>query len=200
MPTDRARAPIAVSRGATLFHPGQACGGFVIVHAGTIRVTLAAENGREILLYRVRPGEVCLQTFNCLINGAEYSAEARAETDLTLEIVPPGEFQRLVAEDAAFRQQLFTAVAARFADLERLVEEVALSPIDVRLARTLLALMDAGGHVVATHEAIATEIGSVREVVSRQLSGLARDGLVELSRGQLQVRDVDRLRRLAAAE
>lgn len=179
-----------------LFHAGQACSGFVIVHKGTIKVTLTAENGREIILYRVRPGEVCLQTFGCLVNDTSYSAEGQAETDLEIEVVPAGEFQRLVVQNAEFRQQLFAAVAARFADLERLVEDVALSPIDARLARALLRLMNEGGHVTATQEALATEIGSVREVVSRQLNTFARDGLVELTRGHIAVLSAKHLEKL----
>ena len=196
--SDLAQRPaLKLPRGSVLYRPGEACGGFVIVRSGTVTVTLMAENGREITLYRVRPGEVCLQTFGCLVNGTSYSAEAHAETEVEIEIVPPGEFQRLVAQDEAFRQQLFAGVAARFADLERLVEDVALSPIEARLARTLLRLMDAGGHVVATQEALAMDIGSVREVVSRQLNAFARDGLLELTRGHIAIVSRDRLEALA---
>lgn len=189
---------VNVKRGSVLFQPGQACSGFVIVHDGTIKVSLVGESGREIILYRVRPGEVCLQTFGCLVNGVNYSAEGQAETNLDIEIVPPGEFQRLVVQDQTFRQQLFSAVAARFFDLERLVENVALSPIDTRLARALLALADDKGLVAATHEKLATEIGSVREVVSRQLNGFARDGVVEIARGQIKVLSRDRLQAIAS--
>lgn len=183
--------------GSMLFHAGQTCSGFVVVHSGTIKVMLTAENGREIILYRVRPGEVCLQTFGCLVNGTSYSAEGKAETDLEIEIIPVGEFQRLVVQDANFRQQLFAAVASRFADLERLVEDVALSPIETRMARALLRMMDNEGQVTATQESLATEIGSVREVVSRQLNGFARDGLVELARGHITVLDPKRLVKLS---
>ena len=191
------RPLMKVERGTTLFHAGQACSGFVIVHSGTIKVTLTAENGREIILYRVRPGEVCLQTFGCLVGGTSYSAQGQAETDIALEIVPPAQFQLLVAQDADFRQRLFAGVAARFSDLERLVEDVALSPIEVRLARALLRLMDEAGQVAATQEVLATEIGSVREVVSRQLNLLARDGVLELTRGHIAVLRPEQLQRLS---
>ena len=194
---DPANPPLRIPHGTTLFHAGQACSGFVIVHKGSIKVTLTAENGREIILYRVRPGEVCLQTFGCLINSTSYSAQGEAETDLEIEIIPPAQFQRLVVEAPAFRQQVFAAVAARFADLERLVEDVALSPIETRLARALLRLMDAQGQVSATQEALASEIGSVREVVSRQLNVFAREGLLELTRGHIAVLGAEQLRRLA---
>ena len=178
---------VHVPRGTVLFRPDDACTGFVVVHAGTVKVSLQAENGREIVLYRVRPGEICLQTFGCLINHGMYSAEGVADSDLSLEVIPAGEFQRRVGEDAAFRGQLFAAVASRFADLERLVEDVALSSIPARLARALLRLQDADGMVTATHEALATEIGSARAVVSRQLGQFARDGLIASGRGHIAI-------------
>lgn len=188
-----------VPRGTVLFRPDDTCGGFVVVHEGSIKVSLTAENGREITLYRVRPGEVCLQTFGCLVNGSRYSAEAVSETEVVLEMVPAPEFQRLVAEDAAFREKLFAAVAARFADLERLVEDVALTSLDARLARALLRLVDDEGMVHATHEALAVEIGSARAAVSRQLAALARDGLVELTRGHIHIADAPALKALASS-
>lgn len=188
---------MTVPRGTTLFRPEQECSGFVVVRDGTIKVSLTAENGREIVLYRVRPGEVCLQTFGCLVNGSRYSAEGVAETDLALELVTAGQFQQRVAADPAFRQQLFSAVAARFADLERLVEDVALSSVEERLARALLRLADDAATVHATHEALAIEIGSARAVVSRQLGAFARERLIDMSRGHIELTARDRLKAIA---
>ncbi len=185
-----------VPKGRVLFRPGQDCAGFVVLRGGTIRVSLTAENGREIVLYRVRPGEVCLQTFGCLINHQPYGAEGVAETDLELELVPTATFHERVTGDAAFRGQLFAAVAARFADMERLVEEVALTGLDARLARTLLRLAGAAGVVTATHEVIAVEIGSGRAAVSRTLGRWARHGLVDIGRGAVRIRDAAALEAL----
>lgn len=195
MSTRIARVP----RGTVLFRPDDACGGFVVLHEGSVKVSLTAENGREITLYRVRPGEVCLQTFGCLINGSRYSAEAVSETEVALEVVPVAEFQRLVADDAPFRERLFAAVASRFSDLERLVEDIALTSLDARLARALLRLADGEGMVHATHEVLAVEIGSARAAVSRQLAALAREGLVELTRGHIRLADQASLKALATS-
>ena len=184
---------LSIPRGTVLFHAGQECSGFVVVHSGSIKVSLTAENGREIILYRVRPGEICLQTFGCLVNGTAYSAEGMAETDLEIDIIPVSEFQHSVAQDDAFRSRLFAAVAARFADLERLVEDVALTGFDARLARTLLRLADADGAVAATHEALAMEMGSGRAAVSRGLAQFAAEGLVEMGRGVTRIVARDRL-------
>ena len=159
------------------------------VHSGTIKVVLTAENGREIVLYRVNPGEVCLQTFGCLTSGAPYSAEGIAETDLTVEIIPESEFQRRIAEDARFRAQLFSGVSARFSDMERLIEDVALSGLQARLARLLLRIAKEGDQIEITHEALASEIGSGRAAITRTLGDFARRQLIELRRGAIAILD-----------
>ncbi len=186
--------------GAILFRPSDPCMGFVQVHAGTVRVSLIAENGREITLYRVKPGEVCLQTFSCLVESRPYSAEGVAESALDIELIPVPDFQRRIVDDARFREQLFAAVAHRFADLEQLVEDVALTGFEARLARTLLRLKDDAGQVSATHEALAMETGSGRAVVSRQLGAFARDGYVSMTRGSIIVLRPDILESLAHPE
>ncbi len=186
--------------GATLFRPSDPCMGFVQVHSGTVRVSLIAENGREITLYRVKPGEVCLQTFSCLVESRPYSAEGVAETALEIEIIPVTDFQRRIVEDVQFRTQLFAAVAHRFADLEQLVEDVALTGFEARLARALLRLKDEAGQVSATHEALATETGSGRAVVSRQLGAFARDGHVSMTRGSILILRPDVLEAIAHPE
>lgn len=189
---------LQVPAGTILFHADDECPGFVIVRSGTIRVSLIAENGREITLYRVRPGEVCLQTFGCLVEGRRYSAEGVAETDLVAELVPVADFQRLVGEDDDFRAHLFAAVAHRFADLEQLVEDVVLIGFEARLARALLRLCDPAGGIDTTHEALAVDTGSGRAAISRQLGRFAREGLIELQRGRIEIVDTAQLQRIAS--
>lgn len=193
------RALTHVPAGAMLFAPGQECSGFVVLHKGRIKVSLTAENGREIVLYRVDPGDVCLQTFGCLIEKRRYSATGEAESALELEVVPAAEFHRRVAEDGAFREAVFAAVARRFADMERLVEDVALSGFDARLARVLLRRAS-GDAVAATHEELALEMGSGRAAVSRGLGSFARRGLIGMARGRIRLVDAASLKRLAGPE
>lgn len=173
--------------GTVLFSPGAECRGFVMLEAGTIRVSLTAANGREVVLYRVGPGEICLQTYGCLMDGRTYSAEGVAETSLSGRIVPPGEFRRRLAEDAPFRDAILSAVARRFHDFEQLVEDVALTGFDARLARVLLKLAGHGDVVAATHERLAAETASGRAFVSRRLAEFHRRGLVEPSRGSVRL-------------
>lgn len=190
--------PLTCPAGQVLFSPGQECPGYVRVRSGTIRVSITAANGREAVLYRVKPGQVCLQTFACLINDRTYGAEGVAETDLTGEVILPEDFKRLLAQDEAFRTSVLAAVAHRFADYEQLVEEIALTGFDARLARVLLRLKTDTGEVLATHENLAAETASGRAFVSRRLAEFARNGLVEPMRGRLKILDIDGLQRIGA--
>jgi len=188
----------AARAGDVLFHPGAACPGFLIVDQGTIRVTLTAANGREVVLYRVTSGSICLQTFTCLVSGARYSAEGVVEADVAGEIVPAELFQGRLAGDDGFRRLVFDGVAQRFAEYQRLVEEVALTGFDQRLARVLLRLADGTGFVAVTHAALASETASGRAFVSRRLAEFARQGVVAQEKGGVQVVDRAGLARIAA--
>ena len=180
-----------------LFHPGQPCPGFVRLEKGTIRVTLTGASGREVVLYRVRPGDVCLQTFTCLVDGSHYAAEGVAETDLEGELIAPAEFQYRMRDDDDFRAQILSSVARRFAEYQSLIEDVALSSFDSRLAGALLRLGDANGHVDATHSALAAETASGRAYVTRRLSEFARRGLVRQDASGLTILDDRALRQIA---
>ncbi len=191
---------ITMAAGQTVFHQGQDCAGFVRLAKGAIRVTMTAANGREVVLYRVRPGEVCLQTFSCLVEGGHYGAEGIVEADLEGDLIPKADFWRLMAKDDAFRSEVFSAVAQRFGDYQRLVEEVALTGFDTRLARVLLRLCDEAGTVRATHGELAAETASGRAFVSRRLGEFAQKGMIAQGRGELRLLDRAGLRRIAEVD
>jgi len=190
--------PLTCPAGTVLFNPGQDCPGFVRLFKGTIRVTLTAPNGREVVLYRVSPGDICLQTFACLTEGRSYSAQGVAESDIKGEIMPHATFRLSMTNDTKFRTQVLQAVARRFADFEQLVEDVALTGFDARLARVLLRLADARNEITITHEALAAETASGRAFVSRRLGEFAKAGLVKPGRGQLALLDRAGLEKIAA--
>ncbi|HRD47145.1 MAG TPA: Crp/Fnr family transcriptional regulator [Caulobacter sp.] len=192
-------APLRATTGQVLFRPGDPCHGFVALKRGAIRVGLTSVAGRELLLYRVRPGQICLQTFACLVEGRLYAAEGVVETDVEGVLLPPAAFDRLMAENAAFRSCVMGSVASRFGDLEGVVQALAFTGLPSRLAAALLA-QSVNGAVNLTHEALAAEIGSAREAVGRQLSQMAREGLVSLGRGNIRLVDVGALQGLARTE
>ena len=179
--------------GTTVFDERQACRGFPFVISGSIRVVNADPNGRELPLYRVTPGETCIISSACLLGQAPYNARGVTEADTTLLVVPNEDFQALLGEQA-FRDFVFQLFSERIADLMQLIEEVAFRKLDQRLAALLLGK---GQRLHTTHQQLADELGSVREIVSRLLKGLAEQGLVALSREQIEILDPAGLRRLA---
>ncbi|MBX3646508.1 MAG: Crp/Fnr family transcriptional regulator [Rhodocyclaceae bacterium] len=186
---------VTVPSGTTLFDEQQPCQGFPFVLAGAIRVSKVSASGRELPLYRVTPGETCIITSSCLLGDTPYNARGTTEGETVLVLLPQGVFIELL-EQAAFRNFIFNLFAERMADLMRLVEEVAFRKLDQRLAALLLGK---GRIVHATHQQLADELGSVREMISRLLKGFAEQGLVALGREQIEIRDAAGLRRLAEA-
>ncbi len=190
--------PLSCPAGTVLFRPGQDCPGFLRLKSGSVKVTLTAPNGREVVLYRVGPGDVCLQTFACLTDDRSYSAEGRAETDIEGEVMPHNQFRAEMAGNPEFQAEVLSAVAQRFADFEQLVEDVALTGFDARLARVLLRLSAGADEIQTTHDALAAETASGRAFVSRRLAEFARLGLVEPGRKRLRLLDRSGLEQIAA--
>jgi CRP/FNR family transcriptional regulator, anaerobic regulatory protein len=190
----RSATPRQAPAGAILFEAASPCTGFPMLLEGSVRVLKSAPNGREVQLYRITPGESCLLSSSCLLGGSAYSATGVAETAVSLLALPPALFHRLLAEHKPFRDYVFGLFSERLADLMSLVEAVTFHKLDQRLAALLLGK---GELVRATHQGLADELGSVREMVSRLLSNFQDRGWVELGREQIRIVDAAALRRLA---
>jgi CRP/FNR family transcriptional regulator len=190
-----AAMPLSAPAGTVLFHPGDPCRGFVMVGTGTVRVDLIAEDGHALLLYRVAAGEACLLTTACLFSGEAYAAEGRAETAVEGLLLPQPAFDALVADSAAFRRLVLAGFGARIAALMARIEALSFRSVDRRLAEVLLAR--GSPEVAATQAELAVEVGTAREVVTRRLNALAREGVVALGRGTVALRDPAALRSLA---
>ena len=185
-----------VPEGTTLFREHEACQGFPLVLDGEVRVSRSASNGRELELYRVLPGEMCLVSSACLFAGQVFTARGITTRPTRLSMLPPALFRAALASEP-FRDFVMGLFAARMADLTALIEAVAFQKLDSRLAATLLGH---GSQLRATHQALADELGTVREIVTRLLHRFERDGWVELSRECITVRDSAALRSLAALQ
>lgn len=186
--------------GMVLFQEGSTCQGYLLVLSGSVRVQKVSESGREIVLYRVERGQSCVLTTACLLGQASYSAEGVTESEVQAALLPAGTFQALLAQSAVFREFVFSTWSERLSGLLALVEEVAFGRVDVRLAHWLLEHRSASGQVRSTHQELAVELGTAREVVSRQLKEFERRGWVELHRGWIEVKEGGALRELANKE
>lgn len=187
---------ISVPEGTEVFAPGQSADTLLLLLSGTVRVQQRSETGRDVFLYRVHAGESCVLTTACMLAFEEYSANGTAETDVTAAAIPRGTFDDLVARSAVFREFVFKAYSRRITDLFTLVDDIVFQRMDVRLAGRLIELADDTNAVHATHAALATELGTAREVISRLLSEFARRGWVEQARGEVHLTDRSGLERM----
>ncbi|MEZ5740959.1 MAG: Crp/Fnr family transcriptional regulator [Burkholderiaceae bacterium] len=190
---------ITLAAGSRVFGPGSAPRHFLLLLEGSIRVQQVSEGGREIVLYRVSAGESCALTTACLMAYEDYQAEAIVEEPSRAVAIPRALFDELIAQSAGFRRFVFTAFSKRVTELFRVIAEVAFERIDIRLAHRLLDLAGEGDTLAITHQQLASELGSAREVISRQLAEFQRRGWLEASRGALRFRDKPALRTLADA-
>lgn len=190
---------VRLPAGTRIFGPGQSPEAYLLLLEGTVRVQQVSDTGREIVLYRVSAGESCALTTACLMGYEEYQAEGIAEADVEAVAIPRATFDELIAKSAAFRRFVFTAFSVRVTNLFRIIEEVAFARIDVRLAQRLLELGGEKGHIDLTHQQLAAELGTAREVISRQLNEFQRREWIATSRGAIDISRPEALRQLAAA-
>ena len=180
--------------GATLFNANDPCRGFPLVLDGEIRVGLRSTQGRSLELYRVTPGELCVLSTTCLLGQRLLPAQATAAGPLRLAMIEAAGFD-ICCEHPAFRRHVFGVLTDRLADLMAVVEAVAFQRLDQRLAR---ALLGHGRVVQATHQSLADELGSVREIVSRLIARFERAGWLKSGRERIELLDAAALRDLAS--
>ncbi len=178
---------VTVPAGQQVFSQGQVCDHYTIIANGSVRVLTRSPDGRELVLYYISPGEICVLTTACLMGGTRYPAEAITHTEVSAYIIPGSEFDSLVATSSEFRAFVFTSFSHRLADLMSKLENVALESIDHRLINHLKNQQDENGDIYSTHQQIADEIGSAREVISRHLKALEHQGTITLSRGKIHI-------------
>jgi CRP/FNR family transcriptional regulator len=187
---------MALPAGQLLFEEGAPCRGFPMPLSGEVRVARGSPGGRSIELYRVGPGELCVVSTSCLFGQALLMAHGTTTMPTELVVLAPQGFERWAAE-AGFRRFVFGTFADRLADLMALAEAVAFQRLDQRLASTLLG----HGHVVhGTHQALADELGTVREIVTRLLKRFEVAGWILVGRERIEICDAAALRALSAGQ
>lgn len=193
---------LRIPAGRVVFRPGDPCQNFVFVRSGTIRVHKAAEGGREVVLYRVGRGDICVLTLFNLLGNAHYAAEGVAESEVEGAMISAAQFHRCLADCESFRYFIFSTIGQRLSSLMMLLEEVMFQRLDVRLARTLVERHQQapGQPVRLRHSELAVELGSSREVISRILKEFEHRTWLSLARGQIHVLRPDRLTEFALAK
>ena len=195
----RHSAIVAVPKGTRIFGPGQSPEHLLLLLDGAVRVHQTSDQGREIVLYRVNAGESCVLTTACMLAHEDYSAEGHADTDVRAVAIPRPVFDDLVSRSIPFRTFVFAAYSQRITDLFHVIEEIAFQRLDIRLAQRLQVLAGDEAEVRTTHQDLAVELGTAREVISRQLAEFQRRGWIAQSRGRVTLLDRAAIADLAEA-
>lgn len=176
-----------VPAGTQILHQGDECQNYFLLVSGSVKIFARSANGREVVLYHVAPGKICVLTTSCLLGNKRFPAEAIAESELSVRIMPKSRFDELMESSTEFRHQVFENFGQRIGSLIETIEKLALETLEQRLAKYLL--LQPCNPVGVTHQDIASEIGSARDVVSRHLKRFEAQGFVKLDRGSIELLD-----------
>lgn len=180
---------IQVPPGMVLLDQDKICSGFVMLLSGDVRVFQYAPDGREITLYRLAPGDTCVMSLNSILHNKQFGAVAKTESDISAIVLTPPQFYSALAVSEKFRIHIMASMSDRYCDMLTVVEETAFKRFDMRLACCLGRLFEKSQtHTLnITHQELARELGTTREVVSRALKEMERQQCISLSRGSIHI-------------
>jgi CRP/FNR family transcriptional regulator len=182
---------LAAQAGHVLFDVGEDCGYVPMLISGSLRVVKPFRTGWEMVLYRVVPGQICILTVTCLLSNRKHLARVVAEKDVEAVSIPKEHFSRLIEASSKFREFVYSNYSSSLLSLLDSVEGALTQPIERRVAKLLLDRRT--DLIEATHQGLADEVGTAREVVSRILEDFEKKGIVKLRRGFISIRDREAL-------
>lgn len=180
---------VDVPAGARPFSAGDPCGHYVIVKDGAVQVFASIPGAREFLLYRLGPGEACCATASGILRRENHVTNSIAEEDTIAVLISSRDFHHAFHQSKGFRDFVVSSYEARIQQLLELLEAFLVEQVDARLARCLLRHAKKGGAINVSHEELASEVGTAREVVSRNLKSWERQGCVRLGRRRIELID-----------
>ena len=186
-----------IAVGKDIFVEGDSVEAIALMLSGVVRVYKIGENGREITLYRFGLGESCILTANAIMSQQTFPAVALVESEAEAIMIPADTFRDWMRRYDEWRNFLFDLLSQRLASVMSIVDEVVFHRMDARIAALLLKRADLGTIIQMTHQEVAAELGTSREVVSRILEGYDSAGLISSSRGQVEILDAEGLRERA---
>lgn len=175
------------------YRQGWECPNYVMCVEGGTRTFKTSASGRELTLYKVAAGGTCVFTTQCLLAGGTFPAESVAESPTRLAALPAATFHALMSQSEPFRHFVLDDYASLLATMISLVDEMAFASLEQRLASRLIAEADGQGSVAKTHQQLALDLGSVREVISRYLGEWEKAGLIRTARGRIEILNRERL-------
>jgi len=180
----------------TLFSGSATCNNFMLILEGTIRIYQTASDGREITLYRVEAGDLCILSLNSLLKKKSFNAIAVTESPVKALALSSDNFKNMMNSSQMFREYVVNILTERLCETIYMVQDTAFNHLNMRLACMLGSLFERnkGNALKVTHQEIAFELGTTREVISRILKDFERQNCVTLSRGQIKLASADGLK------
>jgi CRP/FNR family transcriptional regulator len=180
---------IEMPAGISLLNASDICTDLVLLLEGSIRIYQLAEDGREMTLYRINPGDICMMSLTSLIHSQPFKANAESETRFTALAISSAGFQEAMAASPAFRQRILSSLVNSVSEMMSTFYDTAFETLHMRLACLLGRLFERAGSdtLEITHQELALELGTSREVISRLLKKLERKKCLILSRGQIRL-------------
>ena len=197
-----ARLPLrAIPKGTVIHNGSMSCTGIILVKSGQLRTYMLSDEGREITLYRLFEGDMCLLTAPCMIRSIQFDVTVETEKDTEVWIIPPNVYQEVMEQSAPLACYTLELMATRFSDVMWLIEQIMWKSLDKRVAAFLLeeASIEETNELKITHETIANHLGSHREVITRMLRYFQSEDMVKLSRGTVTILDEKKLEALQDA-
>ena len=188
----------SVHRGDVIHNGSLTCSGLLLVQSGQLRAYSLSDEGREITLYRLFDRDMCLFSASCIMRSIQFDVIIQAEKDSQICFIPPQVFKQLMEQSAPVANFTNELMATRFSEVMWLMEQIMWKSMDKRLAAFLLEESAIEDSLVLkiTHEAIANHLGTHREVITRMLRYFQSEGMVQLTRGSVQIISVEKLRSL----
>ena len=187
-----------LKKGTVVHRDTEDCAGLLLLEEGQLRAYMLSEEGREITVYRLLEGDICLFSASCMIRSLQSDIVIEAERDSRMWVISPGVYRKLMDESALIANYTNEIMASRLTDVMWLMEQVMWKSLDRRLASFLLeeADLEGSGSLKITHEMIGNHLGTAREVVTRMLRYFQSEGMVRLSRGAVEITDWKKLEKL----
>ena len=180
----------------SFIHRGsQDCSGLILVHQGQLRCYINAENGKELTIYRLLENDICLFSATCILKNIEFEVFVTAEKDTSAYIIPSVIYEELRSKNCVVAEYTAKLMASKFSEVMFLIENTMFKSFDIRLANFLITerSIEETDNLKITHEDIANHLGTAREVVTRMLQYFVKEGIVELSRNNISILDMDKL-------
>lgn len=187
-----------IEKGTVLYN-GLDCTGLLLIRTGQLRAYILSDEGREITLYRLLDGDMCLFSASCIMSSLQFTINIISEKDSDIWVIPPDVYKNLMENSAAVANYTNELMASRFSEVMWLIEQIMWKSLDKRLATFLVeeSNLENTTSLKTTHEIIANHLGSAREVVTRMLRYFQNEGIVKLTRGTVEILDLEKLKQLS---